>query len=82
MIKPLALALILAALPAAAMAQNCGDLTLDVCPLRPNATRGQRHAQLGSDFTRDWLFAMTIATIPAMSSATAPRRRWSALKNN
>ena len=30
--KPLALALILAALPAAAMAQNCGDLTLDVCP--------------------------------------------------
>ncbi|MFE1285073.1 serine hydrolase, partial [Klebsiella aerogenes] len=30
--KPLALALILAALPAAAMAQNCGGLTLDVCP--------------------------------------------------
>ncbi|WP_213796121.1 serine hydrolase domain-containing protein [Klebsiella aerogenes] len=30
--KPLALALILAALPAAAMAQKCGDLTLDVCP--------------------------------------------------
>ena len=28
--KPLALALILAA--AAAMAQNCGGLTLDVCP--------------------------------------------------
>ena len=23
--------------------------------LRSNATRGQRHAQLGSDFTRDWL---------------------------
>lgn len=30
--KPLALALILAALPAAAMAQHCGSLTLDVCP--------------------------------------------------
>ena len=30
--KPLALALILAALPAAAMAQHCGGLTLDVCP--------------------------------------------------
>ncbi len=55
--KPLALALILAALPAAAMAQNCGDLTLDVCPtsLRPNATRGQRHAHLGSGVTRRWL---------------------------
>ncbi|MER0133046.1 hypothetical protein KD913_23730 [Klebsiella pneumoniae] len=30
--KPLAPALILAALPAAAMAQHCGSLTLDVCP--------------------------------------------------
>ena len=50
--KPLALALILAALPAAAMAQHCGSLTLDVCPTPYDQTL---HAQLGSDFTRDWL---------------------------
>ena len=55
--KPLALALILAALLGGGNGATLRQPDAGCLPnaLRSNATRGQRHAQLGSDFTRDWL---------------------------